>query len=150
MKNKIFVIIIIAILLVILIDISLYFKNNKKGSDDNMTKEDENTITILIEDKKYNLTLEDNDTTKKLFSNLPLTFQMEELNGNEKYVYLDKEYPVNSYNPKHINKGDVMLYNSNCLVIFYKSFDTSYSYTKLGHIDNLENLSLESVTVTFK
>ena len=150
MKNKIFVIIIIAILLVILIGISLYFKNNKKGSDDNMTTEDENTITILIEDKEYNLTLEDNDTTKKLFANLPLTFQMEELNGNEKYVYLDKEYPINSYNPKHINKGDVMLYNSNCLVIFYKSFDTSYSYTKLGHIDNLENLSLESVTVTFK
>ena len=107
-------------------------------------------MTIFIDNKEYNLILEDNDTTKKLLANLPLNLQMEELNGNEKYGYLDEDYPVNSYNPKHINKGDVMLYNSNCLVIFYKSFDTSYSYTKIGHIDNLDNLSLESVSVTIK
>ena len=74
---------------------------------------------------------------------------MEELNGNEKYIYLDETYPTNSYNPKHINKGDVMLYGDNCLVIFYKSFDTSYSYTKIGHIDNLEELGNESINVKF-
>ena len=74
---------------------------------------------------------------------------MEELNGNEKYIYLDETYPTNPYNPKHINKGDVMLYGDNCLVIFYKSFDTSYSYTKIGHIDNLEELGNESINVKF-
>ena len=74
---------------------------------------------------------------------------MEELNGNEKYIYLDETYPTNSYDPKHINKGDVMLYGDNCLVIFYKSFDTSYSYTKIGHIDNLEELGNESINVKF-
>jgi len=37
---------------------------------------------------------------------------------------------------KNIKKGDIMLFGNNCLVIFYKSFKTSYSYTKIGHIEN--------------
>ena len=81
---------------------------------------------------------------------LPLELNMKELNGNEKYVYLDNSLPTNSSNPKRINAGDVMLYGNNCLVIFYKSFDTSYSYTKIGHIDNLENLGNENIKVKIK
>lgn len=65
---------------------------------------------------------------------------MSELNGNEKYVYMNDLFLTSSIKPKHINAGDVMLYGNNCLVIFYKSFDTSYSYTKIGHINNLPNL----------
>ncbi len=75
---------------------------------------------------------------------------MSELNGNEKYVYIDNSLTTNSYKPKHIEKDDVMLYGDNCLVIFYESFDTSYSYTKIGHIDNLEDLGNESITVKFE
>jgi hypothetical protein len=58
----------------------------------------------------------------------------------KKYVYLDISMPTNSSNPKRINAGDIMLLGDNCLVVFYKSFDTSYSYTKIDHIDNLPNL----------
>ena len=43
-----------------------------------------------------------------------------------------------------------MLYGNNCLVIFYKTFETSYSYTKIGHIDNLEDLGNEDITVILK
>ena len=71
---------------------------------------------------------------------LPLEINMNDLHSNEKYYYLDEELPTNSYNPKKINKGDVMLFGSNCLVLFYKSFDTFYSYTKLGKIDNPSEL----------
>ena len=43
-----------------------------------------------------------------------------------------------------------MLYGSNCLVIFYKSFDTSYSYTKIGHIENLPDLGDGNINVEMK
>jgi hypothetical protein len=72
---------------------------------------------------------------------------MQELNGNEKYVYLDNTFPSNPVKVNHINKGDIMLYGKDCLVIFYKSFDTSYSYTKIGHIDNLNDLGNNNIVV---
>jgi hypothetical protein len=34
-----------------------------------------------------------------------------------------------------------MLYGSNTFVLFYESFSTSYSYTKLGKINNASGLA---------
>lgn len=106
-------------------------------------------IKVIINDKTYILKLENNKTVEEFLNLLPQTFNMSELNGNEKYVYMDNSLTTNSYNPKHIEKGDVMLFGDNCLVIFYQSFDTSYRYTKIGHIDNLEDLGNGSITVKF-
>ncbi len=75
---------------------------------------------------------------------------MKDLNKNEKYVYLNESLPTNKYYPKHIQKGDVMLYEDNCIVIFYKSFDTNYSYTKIGSIIDLEDLTEDNVAVIFE
>ena len=132
--------------------------NQKKKNDDKIIRGDDemnnnefvSKIYVTINEKKYSLILEDNATTRELFNNLPINFDIKELNGNEKYIYMKDHYTTNSSNPKHISKGDVMLYGSNCLVIFYKSFDTSYSYTRLGHIDNLEDLSSDDITVKFE
>ncbi len=110
-------------------------------------KEVINSMKILIDNKEYNLNLENNKTVESLINLLPLELTMSELNGNEKYVYLDSTLPTNPYNPKHITKGDVMLYGNNCLVIFYKSFNTTYSYTKIGHIDDLPNLDNNNINI---
>ena len=109
-----------------------------------------NQVKVLIDKKGYTINLEDNETAKEFVNMLPLELNMNELNGNEKYIYLDTTLPTNSSKPKRINVGDVMLYGDNCLVIFYKSFDTSYSYTKIGHIDNLPNLGNDSISVKFE
>ena len=106
-------------------------------------------INVIINNKKYILNLEENETTKEFIKMIPQEFMMNDLNENEKYVYLDLTLPTNSYNPKQINKGDVYLYGNNCLVIFYKSFKTSYSYTKIGHIDNLDELESDNILVIF-
>ncbi len=111
-----------------------------KGTDEKVSD-----IKVIINDKTYTLKLENNSTVEGFINLLPQEFTMSELNGNEKYVYIDNSLTTNSYYPKHIKKGDVMLFGNNCLVIFYKSFDTSYSYTKIGHIDNLEDLGNESI-----
>lgn len=106
-----------------------------------------NSMNAIIDGKEYIINLEDNKTVKSFINMLPLEFDMEELNGNEKYVYLNTSLPTNPYNPKKINTGDVMLYGNNCLVIFYKSFETSYSYTKIGHINNLGDLGSGNIKV---
>jgi len=108
------------------------------------------SVKAIINGKEYIIDLEDNETANSFVSLLPQELNMSELNGNEKYIYLDTTLPTNSSTPKRINAGDVMLYRDNCLVIFYKSFDTSYSYTKIGHIDNLPNLGNGSISVKFK
>ena len=126
---------------------------NNSTTSGNNTKESNvkvSDIKVTINEKTYTLKLENNKTVEEFINLLPKEFNMNELNGNEKYVYMDNSLTTNSYNPKHIEKGDVMLFGDNCLVIFYKSFDTNYSYTKIGHIDNLDNLGNGSVTVRFE
>ena len=135
-------IIIISILIVLIIFTITSCKNNNEK-----IKRKQESMKIIINDKEYPINLENNDTTNSMIEMLPLEITMDELNGNEKYVYLDKSLPTNSTNPKHINKGDIMLFGNDCLVIFYKSFDTTYSYTKIGHIDNLPNLGTGSIEI---
>lgn len=115
--------------------------------DNNSPKEVIDSVKITINNQEYIMQLEDNETVKSFINILPLEITMNELNGNEKYSYLDNTLPINPINPKHINTGDVMLYGDNCLVIFYKSFDTSYSYTKIGHIEALPDLGNNNITV---
>ncbi len=127
---------------------SKFIENDAKiKSSNNSVKESTNMIKIVIDNNEYMVNLEDNETTKKLLEYLPLQVNMSDLNDNEKYVYLDFKLPTNEYSPKHINKGDVMLFGNNCLVIFYKSFDTTYSYTKIGNIYKLPDLDNGNILV---
>ena len=53
-----------------------------------------------------------------------------------------------------IQVGDLMLYGSDCVVLFYETFQTSYSYTRLGSLDNPSELAASlgsgNVSVTFE
>ena len=110
---------------------------------------EENKMYATINGEKLEIQLEDNATAVALAKMLPLELTMSDLNSNEKYVYLDKTLPTDSYNPGRVEAGDVMLFGDNCLVIFYKSFDTEYSYSKIGHIDGLPELGDGDVVVEF-
>jgi hypothetical protein len=117
-------------------------------------KKADKKIIITAGSKKFNLLLYDNEAAKKFAAMLPLTVNMSELNGNEKYCYLSEILPTKSERPAGIQKGDLMLYGSDCLVLFYESFSTSYSYTALGKIDDPEGLEKalgsRAVRVTFE
>ncbi|MBR0260575.1 MAG: hypothetical protein IJQ85_02165 [Selenomonadaceae bacterium] len=99
-----------------------------------------NSVTIQINGKNFSATLEDNPTARAFAEMIPLEVDMTELNGNEKYFYLDKDLPADSVSVKQIHAGDLMLFGSNCVVIFYKDFTTNYSYTRLGKLDNPADL----------
>ena len=66
---------------------------------------------------------------------------MNELNDNEKYHYLSTSLPTAAYQPGTIHAGDLMLYGNNCVVLFYETFNSSYSYTRLGAIDDHSGLA---------
>ena len=98
-------------------------------------------MKIKVGNHTFIATLFDNETGATFKSMLPMTVTMAELNRNEKYVDLTKDLPTNASNPGTIQTGDLMLYGSNTLVLFYKTFSTSYSYTKLGRIDDAKGLA---------
>ena len=153
MKKRLIVIILVIVSLFMIVGCNS--KKIKSSENDNNIIENDSaevisSMKVIINGKQYVIQLEDNETAKSIVNLLPQEYNMSELNGNEKYIYLDITLPTNSSNPKHINSGDVMLYGNNCLVIFYKSFDTSYSYTKIGHIANLDNLGNGSITAKFE
>ena len=99
-----------------------------------------NSFTVQVNGKNFSVTLEDNPTARAFAEMLPLEVEMNELNGNEKFFYLDKNLPSDSVRVKQIHSGDLMLFGSDCVVIFYKDFTTGYSYTRLGRIDNPADL----------
>lgn len=99
-----------------------------------------NKLKITVGAKTFSAILLDNATTTALKKMLPMTLEMIELNGNEKYVRLPSNLPANASNPGTIHTGDLMLYGSSTLVLFYESFSTSYTYTKIGRIDDASGL----------
>ncbi|MGA9578578.1 MAG: cyclophilin-like fold protein, partial [Terrimicrobiaceae bacterium] len=102
----------------------------------------------------FTATLYDNATATAFKGMLPMTVKMSDLNGNEKYFDLPVNLPPNASNPGTIQSGDLMIYGSNTLVLFYKKFSTSYSYTSLGRINDPTALAAAvgsgSVTVTYE
>lgn len=98
-------------------------------------------MKITIGTQTFTATLYDNVSANAFKALLPLRTTMTELNGNEKYADLGKSLPTSSSNPGTIQNGDLMLYGSSTLVLFYKTFPTTYSYTRIGRIDNVDGLA---------
>lgn len=130
-------------------------KNAASNNDTNtIATQTGSKMKIKIGNSTFTATLYDNQAATTFKSLLPLTVSMNELNANEKYADLPRSLPTNAAIPGTIQNGDLMLYGSSTLVLFYKTFSTSYSYTKLGHIDDVTGLvaalGTGNVSVTFE
>jgi len=106
-----------------------------------MTLMAQTPINIIVGSKTFTATLADSETGEAFAALLPLTVTMNELNGNEKYHYLSTSLPTAAYRPGTIHAGDLLLYGNNCVVLFYETFNSSYSYTRIGAIDNPSGLA---------
>ena len=120
---------------------------NRNDTPDEMPR-----VILTVGDFSAEVELADTAAAGELLKKLPLTMEMAELNGNEKYFYLSDSFPTAAEIPDGIRAGDLMLYGDSCIVLFYESFSTSYSYTPLGRLtvaDGLaKTLGKGSVTVT--
>ena len=96
----------------------------------------ERRIWMVVGERRFAVTLADNDAARAFVSQLPLTLDMPDLNGNEKHQKLPKPLPTNATRPGTIRSGDLMLWGADTLVVFYLTFDSPYSYTRLGRIED--------------
>ena len=97
-------------------------------------------MNLEIGNYTFEVDLETNSTVAALLERLPLTVEMQELHGNEKYYYLDTGLPSHAGRVGQIKAGEIMLWGNDCLVIFYQSFSTPYTYTRIGQIKDTTNL----------
>ncbi len=110
-------------------------------------------MKVQAGDAVFSATLEENEAVASFVEMMrenPVSIQMSDYSGFEKVGSLGTSLPVsNSQTTTHA--GDIVLYNGNQIVIFYDS--NSWSYTRLGHVDDLtgweEALGNSDVTVTF-
>jgi hypothetical protein len=106
-----------------------------------LVKTEETRMWMTVGGRHFAITLADNAAAHAFAAQLPLTLDMSELNGNEKYANLPKALPTEANRPGTIHSGDLMLYGSSTLVAFYETFRSSYAYTRLGHLDDPGDLA---------
>lgn len=102
---------------------------------------EETRMWMTIGEHRFAITLAHTEAARAFAALLPLTIDMSDLNDNEKYAELPKSLPTNASRAGTIRNGDLMLYGSQTLVVFYLTFNSSYSYTRLGQVDDPANLA---------
>ena len=115
---------------------------------DTMRKEEalrEDQIRITVGENSFLVTLEDNESAaalRKLLCGGDLTIPASNYGGFEKVCQLGTRLPSNDRQTT-TQAGDVMLYSSNQLVIFYGS--NTWAYTRLGKVEALTAGELEEI-----
>lgn len=121
---------------------------------ENKDKEDAGMkLNVQVGSQTFTATLENNTTTAAFVGMLkkePIIIKMSDYSGFEKVGSIGQNLPTDNRQTT-TQSGDIVLYNGNQIVIFYGA--NSWSYTRLGKIDNLsgweEALGSGDVTVTF-
>lgn len=110
-------------------------------------------MNVKIGNTSFIATLEDNVATRELIDMMkqsPITITMNDYGGFEKVGSLGRSLTTDNHQIT-TSAGDIVLYNSNQIVMFYGS--NSWSYTKIGKIDDLsgwqEALGKGNITVVF-
>lgn len=128
----------------------------KFSEADNENGEEANTemrMKVEVSGSIFTAVLEKNDAADafvEMMENEPVVIQMSDYSGFEKVGALGRSLPADN-SQMTTAAGDIVLYQGNQIVIFYGS--NSWSYTKLGRIDDLigweDALGSGDVTVTF-
>lgn len=116
--------------------------------EDEMTESStlkENQIRITVGENSFVVRLEDNESAaalRELLADGDRTISASNYGGFEKVCQLGTTLPGKDVQTT-TSAGDVMLYSSNQIVIFYDS--NSWAYTRLGKVENLSADELESI-----
>lgn len=102
---------------------------------------EESRMWMTVGERRFSITLADTEAAHAFAALMPISMDMGDLHGNEKYADLPQALPTNASRPGTIHKGDLMLYGTKTLVVFYLAFNSTYSYTHLGRVDDTDGLA---------
>jgi hypothetical protein len=103
--------------------------------------QEQGRMSMTVGAQRFTITLEDNPTARAFLQLLPVVLDMAELNGNEKHAKLPRSLPTDPERLGTIRAGDLLLYGDDTLVVFYETFRSGYSYTRIGRIEAGAGLS---------
>jgi hypothetical protein len=116
-------------------------------------RSEESRMWMTVGERRFAITLAETEAARAFAAMLPLALDMEELNGNEKKRELPRPLPTAANRPGTIRNGDLLLWGSRTIVVFYQTFESPYSYTRLGRVDDPfglpQSLGLHDVRVVF-
>ena len=96
---------------------------------------------MTVGERRFAITLGDNEAAREFAAMLPLTLEMEEINGNGKHGELPKPLSTDASRPGTIHNGDLLLWGARTAVVFYQTFASPYSYTRLGRVEDPAGLA---------
>ena len=133
---------ILTLLIPLLMFVSCSSKEEVFYSSFNEESQKEINMKLYIDEIELEVSWEDNDSVKELKEILPLTINMHEYGGFEQTGSIGQSI---ARNDKQIDviPGDIVLYNGNQISVFYS--ESSWSYTRLGHITNKSNSELNAL-----
>ena len=111
------------------------------SGDDSM----DDLVKVKINDEIFDVELENNSATEELIKELKkenITVNASEYGGFEKVGDLGFSLPTSDENIG-TNPGDIVLYQGDKISLFYGSH--SWSYTKLGRIDDVDPDQLREI-----
>ena len=112
---------------------------------DTKEEETEKMLKLYIDDQEISVVWEDNETVKALSdlaSQGTVTINTSVYGGFEQVGPIGQSLPRNDVQME-TGPGDIVLYSGNQIVVFFGS--NSWSYTRLGHIQNKSVQELEQL-----
>ena len=163
--NKKIIIYIIAFIVCGVIAFVIYNNITDHNKDDNINTDnskdeliDSSNETKTFEEKllgveingfMYIMELEDNNSSKDLLYESPLVIKMDK-ESKGFYGYLSSSLSSEEKGSKHASKGDIMLYNNNCIYLFLEEIDLDEAYILLGHLEEFDNVLIEDDSIELK
>lgn len=112
------------------------------GLEKTAVDENDLAVDITVEGQVFHAIFADNETSRDLITQRPLTLNMSDFNGQEKVTTLSNTLTSSlAERPSTIYSGEIYLWSGNQLVLFYRTFPNSYGgYIRLGTIENVSDL----------
>lgn len=120
-------------------------QNNQQAKQTQTTTtsktEEEKMVIATVNGETFTITLNQSQAAQEFLNLLPLTLDMRDVNGNEKYAVLNRTFTNDDKKAGTIHAGDLKLWSGNGLVLFYNDFPSPYQYTDLGTMSDSQGLA---------